>query len=249
MVEHMNFTITPIGIIHSPFKQKFAIPRQSSLCDKAKGQLELLKPFDDTHTLRGIEQYSHLWISFIFHKNIKHGWSNLVRPPRLGGNEKLGVFATRSTFRPNPIGLSAVKFLGITKTDKKIFLDIEGIDLLDGTPVVDIKPYLPYADCITDATAGFAHTAPASPLKIIFTSQAQKQCDELAHDNPDFVPLLNQILSQDPRPAYKKHASDSCSKNIQEYAVYLYDFNIRWKVELNTCTVFSIEKTSPNKSG
>lgn len=242
----MNFTVTPIGVIHSPFKQKFAIPRQSILCDKAKGRIELIQPFNDALILRGIEEYSHLWISFIFHKNIDKGWSNLVRPPRLGGNEKMGVFATRSTFRPNPIGLSAVKFLGITKTDQKIFLDIQGIDLLDGTPVIDVKPYLPYADCITDATAGFANDIPQSSLKVIFTLETQQQCKQISQNHPDFIALVEQILSQDPRPAYKQQLNSN-NKKTQEYAVYLYDFNIRWQVELNVCTVFSIEKINAKK--
>ncbi|WP_040095556.1 tRNA (N6-threonylcarbamoyladenosine(37)-N6)-methyltransferase TrmO, partial [Aeromonas australiensis] len=156
----MKFEIDTLGIIRSPYKEKFAIPRQPGLVKSARARLELLPPYDQPDVLRGIEQFSHLWLSFVFHQTMAQGWHPTVRPPRLGGNERVGVFATRSTFRPNPLGLSVVELHGVGRERGKLWLELGAVDLLDGTPIVDIKPYVPYADSLPDARGGFAPDAP-----------------------------------------------------------------------------------------
>jgi len=233
----MDFSFQAIGIIHSPFKQKFAIPRQPGLVNSARARLELLAPFDNPEMLKGIDDFSHLWITFVFHQTMTQGWSPQVRPPRLGGNQKIGVFATRSTFRPNPIGLSAVSLEGVTQQGNKWFLELSGVDLLDGTPVIDIKPYIPYSDAINHAVGGYAQNKPAATLTVTFNSQAAKQCQIFEAQYPRLATLISELLAQDPRPAYKKNTQAS-----QEYAVYLYDLNIRWRVKGDQCEVFQIEK-------
>src|SRR3954463_4060851 len=140
----MDFIFPAIGIIHSCFKEKFGIPRQPGLAPLATAQLELLPPYDNRAALEGLETCSHIWLQFVFHANKRDAWKPKVKPPRLGGNKSLGVFATRSPTRPAPIGLSVVKLDGISEADGKLFLNLSGIDLLDGTPVLDIKPYVPY---------------------------------------------------------------------------------------------------------
>ncbi|WP_444995651.1 tRNA (N6-threonylcarbamoyladenosine(37)-N6)-methyltransferase TrmO [Aliikangiella sp. IMCC44359] len=230
------FSINPIGIIHSPYKEKFAIPRQPRIIDEAIGTLELYSPYNQSEILSGIEEFSHLWLVFIFHETMNKGWSNLVRPPRLGGNKKKGTFATRSTFRPNPIGISAVKFLGHEKEKDKLLLKLGGVDLLDKTPVIDIKPYIPYSDSISGADGGFAHNKPTEEMPVIFTEQAQNDCLLVSKQYPLLSSFISQVLSQDPRPAYKKN-----KQTIQEYAVHLYDFNIKWQVKDNCNHVLSVK--------
>lgn len=230
------FSIKPIGVIHSPYKQKFAIPRQPGIIDEAIGTLELYPPYNQDEILSGIEEFSHLWLIFIFHETMDKGWSNLVRPPRLGGNKKKGTFATRSTFRPNPIGISAVKFLGHQKENNKLFLKLGGIDLLDKTPIIDIKPYIPYSDSISSADGGFAHNKPVEEMPVIFTEQAKNDCLLVSQQFPFLSTFISKVLSQDPRPAYKKN-----QEAIQEYAVYLYDFNVKWQVRNNCNEVLSVK--------
>lgn len=235
----MSFSFTPIGVTHSPYKQKFAIPRQPRLIESAVGKIELLAPFNQIETLHGLEEYSHLWVIFLFHQTMTKGWSTKVRPPRLGGNEKQGIFATRSTFRPNPIGMSAVKLLSIEKQKNSLFIHVSGLDLLDGTPVLDIKPYIPYADSIQGAKAGIAQSKPDATMPVHFEKKAEQQCREAGKKYPDIRQFITEILQQDPRPAYKKS-----SKDKQEYAVYLYEYNIKWTVENDCCVVNTIELAS-----
>jgi len=229
-----QFQIEPIGIIHSPFKQKFAIPRQPGL-NSIQSSIEILTPYDTNEAFTGIEQFSHLWLSFIFHENIDKSWSPQVRPPRLGGNKKMGVFATRSSFRPNSIGLSVVKFRGLRQKGDKIYLDIEGADLVDQTPVVDIKPYIPYADSIPEAQSGYAQQTPENKLKVVFDDRAESQLEILEPNYPDLGRLISEVLSQDPRPAYKKLRNDA-----KIYAVKLYEFDVQWQVNNNTCHIVDI---------
>ncbi|MET1256570.1 tRNA (N6-threonylcarbamoyladenosine(37)-N6)-methyltransferase TrmO [Aliikangiella maris] len=231
------FQFKPIGIIHSPYKQKFAIPRQPRLVKQIEGLLALTDEFSIEGILAGIENYSHLWITFIFHQTLSQGWSAKVRPPRLGGNDKMGVFATRSTFRPNPIGLSAVENLGHYQHEGKYFIRLGGIDLLDQTPIVDIKPYIPYCDAIPDAQAGIAQTQPSSNMPVSWSPQAIAFCKQNIHSYPNLQTIVSDILQQDPRPAYKK-------KNIlpQNYSVYLYDLNIHWTIENQQTLVTHINK-------
>ncbi|MEO2265856.1 tRNA (N6-threonylcarbamoyladenosine(37)-N6)-methyltransferase TrmO [Pseudoalteromonas sp. YIC-656] len=217
--------ITPIGHIRSPYKQKFAIPRQPRLVDTAKAQLVLEAPFNNEEFIRGIEEFSHIWVLFRFHETADKGYSALVRPPRLGGNARKGVFATRATFRPNAIGMSAVQLLGVECKGQKVVLHLGGVDLLDGTPVVDIKPYLPYSDALTHASAGFADTRPQTHMTVSFSDEALAF---IAKTDPELElhTFITQVLQQDPRPAYKKNKD-----GVQSYGMTLYDFNIRWHVD------------------
>ncbi|MDC9612604.1 tRNA (N6-threonylcarbamoyladenosine(37)-N6)-methyltransferase TrmO [Xenorhabdus khoisanae] len=231
-----DFHFTQIGTIHSPYKEKFAIPRQPGLVEDGTGQLELLAPYNQVDAIRGLEQFSHLWIIFVFHQTMNGGWNPLVRPPRLGGNAKMGVFATRSTFRPNPIGMSLVELKGIQHANNRIILELGSLDLVDGTPVVDIKPYLPFAESRPEAKAGFAQSAPIADMEIHFSAEAE--CQLLSHqaNYPHLRRFISQILAQDPRPAYRKKEQEN-----RIYAVHILDFNVRWLVNGTLTEVVSIE--------
>ena len=236
-----NFNHQVIATIHSPYKEKFAVPRQPGLVPSAKAELEILPPYNDINAFNGLDDFSHLWLIFEFHKNIattdiENGWSPTVRPPRLGGNKRLGVFATRSPNRPNSIGLSLVEFHGLIQRDGKLFLSLSNIDLVDGTPIVDIKPYIPYADAIPTARAGFAQTSPELTLTVSFSEQANLQLQALSEQYQDLHQFIIEVLQQDPRPAYKKLKPDE-----KIYAMHLSDFNIKWQCTLETITVLSIE--------
>lgn len=231
----MKIEISAIGIARSPYKEKFAIPRQPGLAPSVKTTIEFLAPYNDAALFDGIKQHSHLWVEFLFHQNISQGWSPKVRPPRLGGNKKLGVFATRSSFRPNGLGLSVGKLLELNDNGGQVRLVVQGLDLLDGTPVVDIKPYLPYADSIDDAQAGFAQAKPEF-MKVSFTEQAIEQSQSYAAQCPELLQVITEVLSQDPRPAYKKNDVDG-----KTYGVRLFDVNVKWQVIKNENRVVAIE--------
>ena len=231
--------ITPIAYIKSPYKQKFAIPRQPNLVKEAKGEIIFEKEFSDPNGLRDIEQFSHLWLIFIFHETADKGWSPTVQPPRLGGKESIGVFATRSTFRPNPLGMSVVENLGFEQKGRSLILKVGGLDLLDGTPILDIKPYLPYADALPDAQAGFADSAPASNYEIVFSIEAEQDLKELNQNYPDLKAFISSVLQQDPRPAWKKKEVDE-----KRYGMNLYDLNIKWQIQDKQIHVISINPES-----
>jgi len=233
-----QITFTYIGRVNSPYKEKFAIPRQPGLVSAAKGSISLINDANNEELLRGIEQFSHLWVLFVFHKTHQQGWKPLVRPPRLGGNKKLGVLATRSTFRPNPIGMSVVKLESVEQVKKQLIINVSGLDLLDKTPVVDIKPYVPYSDSINKAQAGFAQQQPYQAISTTFSIQAQGDIKKYQQDYADLALLIEQVLAQDPRPAYKKQQGDN-----KVYGMKLYDFNILWRViNDNIIEVLSINK-------
>ena len=183
--------------------------------------------------MRGLEGFSHLWLVFVFHGVPAGRWQPTVRPPRLGGNRRLGVFATRSPFRPNAIGLSAVALDRIAIDAGCVVLHLSGVDLLDGTPVLDIKPYLPYADCIPNATSGFAPERPASELAVEFSPAATAFC--ATWPTGDLRELIVQILRQDPRPAYER--TDPAPKR---YGMKLYDCNVRWEMRSGAVYVTEI---------
>ncbi|MGL4678266.1 MAG: tRNA (N6-threonylcarbamoyladenosine(37)-N6)-methyltransferase TrmO, partial [Plesiomonas shigelloides] len=176
-----TLTLTPIGVIQSPYKEKFAVPRQPGLVQDGNGELRLLPPYNQPDAVRGLEQFSHIWLVFVFHQTQEQGWRPTVRPPRLGGNERLGVFATRSTFRPNPIGLSKVELRGIKVHGGEVYLELGSLDLVDGTPILDIKPYLPYVDSEPEARAGFAQEAPQSDMQVLFSAAAEQVLQQEAH--------------------------------------------------------------------
>lgn len=232
----MSITLDYIGQVHSPYKEKFGIPRQPGLANTLKASIEIWQPYGSAASVKGLEDVSHIWVIFAFSATAAAGWKASVRPPRLGGNEKMGVFATRSTFRPNPIGLSAVKLDGVRIDKDKVWLDVSGADLLDGTPVLDIKPYLPYSDCLTDAELNWAADAPDSQKEVAFSASAIQVCDRIeTSQGYSLKAQIEDVLRLDPRPSYKS------DKDERIYGLALHEFNIRWKVEAQSIQVLSID--------
>ncbi|MES9898612.1 MAG: tRNA (N6-threonylcarbamoyladenosine(37)-N6)-methyltransferase TrmO [Sedimenticola sp.] len=217
----MTFSFAPVGVIHAPYKEKFGIPRQPGLVREAKSRLELLSPYNLPEAVEGLEGYSHIWIQFVFHQAMRSAWRPRVRPPRLGGNVRVGVFASRSPFRPNSIGLSVVKLESID-TSGGVSLQLSGGDLLDGTPVLDIKPYVGYADSIPDALSGFASAPPERRLEVCFSPRSEEQIT--ARQDERLRSFIKNLLEMDPRPAY------SGEQEGRVYGIRLYDFDLRWRV-------------------
>jgi tRNA-Thr(GGU) m(6)t(6)A37 methyltransferase TsaA len=228
--------LTPIAIIRSPFKEKFATPRQSGLAPSIKATVEFLPEYNSAESVRGLEGFSHIWLLFIFHQHLGQGWSPTVRPPRLGGNRRVGVFASRSPFRPNPIGLSAVKLLDIHNKAGVLTLEVQGADLIDGTPIIDIKPYVPYADNVPDALGGFAVSEPQPSLEIHFSDGAQQKLRNFSQQTPELETLIREALSLDPRPAYRNRDDD-----LHSYGCRLDRYNIQWQVEGTQLLINDIE--------
>lgn len=218
-----------IAKIHNDFKEKFGIPRQSGLSGELKSRIVFEPEYRNPEALRGIDGYSHLWLIWQFSEAIRENWSPTVRPPRLGGNKRVGVFATRSPFRPNPIGLSSVKLDGIEHTkDEGYVLIVSGADLLDGTPIYDIKPYISYSDCHTDAICGFADPVRNYHLNVVF-------CKELLSKvHISKQKSLIGILEQDPRPSYQNDPE-------REYGFRFADYEIFFRVDEDTLTVTRVE--------
>lgn len=233
------YSIEPIGIIETPYKEKFAVPRQPRLVPAATARVKLLGDANSPEAVRGLEQFSHVWLLFLFDQNLEAGWKPTVRPPRLGGNERIGVFASRSTFRPNGVGMSAVEVKGVTKKGDQIYIDVGSVDLVNGTPIVDIKPYIPYSDSIAGAQGGYAEEEPEK-LQVTFSLEALSSpmlaSETKRSDTEHMLRVIEQVLAQDPRPAYKKNKPDS-----KEYAVNLFDLNVKFTVNDNLITVTAIE--------
>lgn len=196
------FSLKPIAHIETPFKEKFGIPRQSLLAPSVTGRLVLGGEFRDPDCVQGLDMVSHLWLSFVFHQHADKGIKMKVRPPRLGGNEAVGVFATRSPFRANLIGLSVVKLESIDTTGQQIVLNVSGVDLLDRTPIIDIKPYLPYVDIVDDAINDLAIESP-DLLPVEFSRDVETFL-KTEPDNVNLRKILKEILQLDPRPAYQR---------------------------------------------
>ena len=193
-----EFSMRVIARIHSDFSTKFGVPRQSGLVDALESTVVFEPEFRNPDALRGLEDFSHLWLVWVFDQAIRENWSPTVRPPRLGGNQRMGVFATRSPFRPNPIALSSVRLAGIEQTAAHgPVLRIRGADLMDGTPILDIKPYIPYADCHPDALGGFAAVPAGETLEVIIPD------DILSRIPAEHLEALRGVLAQDPRPHYQ----------------------------------------------
>ncbi|WP_337013063.1 tRNA (N6-threonylcarbamoyladenosine(37)-N6)-methyltransferase TrmO [Pantoea sp. AS142] len=230
-----EFAFAQIGVIRSPWKEKFAVPRQPGLVQDGGGELHLQPPYNQPDAVRGLEAFSHLWLLFVFHQTMASGWRPTVRPPRLGGNARMGVFATRSTFRPNPIGMSLVELKGIRIEKQQVILQFGSLDLVDGTPVVDIKPYLPFAEALPHAQAGFAQTAPAADMPVRFSAQAQQQLHQQSR-YPHLARFISEVLAQDPRPAYRQGETQ-----MREYAAWLMDFNVRWRIDDAGTEVIAID--------
>ncbi len=226
----MDVNIQVIARMHSDFATKFGIPRQSGLVEELRSTIVFEPEFRNADALRGIEDFSHLWIIWQFSEAVRQGWSPTVRPPRLGGNNRMGVFATRSPFRPNNLGLSCVKLLGVEQTKEfGTVLHVGGADLMDGTPIFDIKPYIPYADCQTDATGGFTDGAGDFILKVEFPTEL---LNILPEDKRD---AAIQVLSHDPRPSYQR-------KPDRIYGLTFAGYDIRFQVQENVLTVVEVNK-------
>jgi len=231
------YTFEPIGVIHAPYKEKFGIPRQSSLVRAARSQLELLPPYNHPDSVRGLESFSHIWIHFVFHQTMQRGWTPLVRPPRLGGNAKVGVFASRSTHRPNPIGLSLVELDSIDFS-QGVRLNLIGADLLEGTPVLDIKPYIVFIEARPDAKCGFVD-GPPPELKVRWSDEARRNVLALRAPAPELMALIDQMLAQDPRPAYQDDPQ-RC------YGIRLYDLDVRFRVADGEALILEIRSITQN---
>ncbi len=223
----MTQTLKTIAKIENDFVEKFAIPRQSGLCDVVS-KLVFLPPYRDENALRGIEGYSHLWLIWGFSEVEKQEWSPTVRPPRLGGNARMGVFATRSPYRPNPIGLSSVKLLKVEHTEKDgCVLLVSGADLKNGTPIYDIKPYLAYTDSHQDATGGFADAVMGDKVEVTFASCTDAKLSEVEKTT------LRTLLAQDPRPQYQNDPD-------RIYTFAFGKWEISFTVKENILTVTSV---------
>lgn len=224
-----QINIQPIARMKSNFPSKFGIPRQSGLVESLQSTIIFEPEYRNMDALRGLEDFSHLWIIWQFSEAAGKKWSPTVRPPRLGGNKRLGVFATRSPFRPNSLALSCVRIVGIEETTEHgAVIHVAGADLMDGTPILDIKPYIPYADCRTDATGGFTDTAKDFILKVDFPSQLLNKVPEHLRAS------LLDLLTHDPRPSYQEDSD-------RIYGMSFADINVRFTVKDDTLTVCDIE--------
>ena len=218
-----------IAKIHNDFKEKFGIPRQSGLSGELLSRIVFEPEYRNPEALRGIEGYSHLWLIWQFSEAIRDTWSPTVRPPRLGGNKRVGVFATRSPYRPNPIGLSSVKLVRVEQTEREgLVLIVSGADMLDGTPIYDIKPYIAYSDCHTDAVSGFADPVREYALNVEFCKELLSKIDIYKQNS------LLKILEQDPRPSYQNDPE-------REYGMRFSDYEIFFKVKNDTLIVTRVE--------
>lgn len=226
----MKKEIEPIAKIRNDFSSKFGIPRQSGLIKELTGKIIFEKKFRNDEALRGIEQFSHLWLIWEFSENSSEKWNATVRPPRLGGNKRIGVFASRSPFRPNSLGLSCVKLEGVEKSEKYgSMLIVSGADLMNNTPIYDIKPYIPYADCIENATGGFAEERKDYQAEV-----------EISENLINLIPkdkrsALYEILKSDPRPAYKNDTE-------KEYGFEFAGYEIKFTAQHDKIKVYDIEK-------
>gem|GEM_PF-112133 len=233
-------TLDPIGIVRSCFGGKFGVPRQPGLCPSAWGELIFHQAYRSPEAIRGIDGFSHLWLVFGFHETLDQGWKPTVRPPRLGGNQRVGVFASRSTFRPNGLGLSLVRLEGIdTAAREAPVLLLGGVDLLDGTPVYDIKPYLPYAEAIAGATAGFA----SDPMPSLEVEVAAAAREEFARLPQRAQAVILEALALDPRPAVR--AEDSG----RVFGAILCGRNVRFTIQHGVCRILEIPASNCSAPG
>ncbi len=219
--------IKPIAYIETDFKEKFGIPRQSGRAESLKGRIVFLPEYRNPDAVRELSGFSHIWLLFDFSKSHREDWSPTVRPPRLGGNRKVGVFASRSPFRPNPIGLSSVRLEGIEETEEGMVLHVSGVDLLSGTPIYDIKPYLPFSDSHPDAVGGYADEVKELQLEVVFPETL------LAKIPKEKQAALIECLAEDPRPAYHEEPE-------RVYSMLFAQQDIHFMVENGVLTVVGI---------
>jgi tRNA-Thr(GGU) m(6)t(6)A37 methyltransferase TsaA len=222
--------ISPIAYIRTEFPEKFGIPRQSGLADNLRARIVFEPEYRNQDAVRGLEGFSHIWLIWEFSANRRSCWQPTVRPPRLGGNEHMGVFATRSPFRPNPLGLSCVSLERIDMDDREgPVIHVRGADLMDGTPIYDIKPYIKYADSRPHAVCGYVDTLPERTLKVVLP----EECSSLIEDKT-LIPALVETLSLDPRPSYHDDPE-------RVYGLSFADLNVRFKVKDGVLNVVGIE--------
>ena len=228
----MQVSMNIIARMKSDFPTKFGIPRQSGLVEELRSTIVFEPQYRNADALRGLEDFSHLWIIWQFSEAVREDWSPTVRPPRLGGNTRMGVFATRSPFRPNEIGLSCVKIIGIEQTDDYgTVIVVAGSDLMDGTPIFDIKPYIPYSDCHPDATGGFTEDADSYLLDVEYSDEV------IAKVPVQKRPALLGVLSHDPRPSYHKDSD-------RIYGLTFSDYDVRFTVKDHILSIIEIREIS-----
>ncbi|MCW7752767.1 tRNA (N6-threonylcarbamoyladenosine(37)-N6)-methyltransferase TrmO [Desulfobotulus sp. H1] len=216
-----KYSFSPIAEIRSCFQEKFGIPRQAGLAPSAFATIHMHPEYASPEAVRGLEAFSHIWVIFLFHAHVGLPWQATVRPPRLGGNRRMGVYATRSPFRPNPVGLSVVVLERVDVDKGMVTLHVSGGDFMDKTPVVDIKPYIPYGDVVENASGGFATGAPEVFWDVYFSKSAVSVCEmELQAGRRDLRPLIREILCMDPRPAY--------SKRKGPFGTRVAGYEVRW---------------------
>lgn len=225
-----EFSMHVIARVHSDFATKFGVPRQSGLVDALEATVVFEPEYRNPDALRGLEEFSHLWLVWVFDQAVRKAWSPTVRPPRLGGNRRMGVFATRSPFRPNPIALSSVKLAGVRQTaEYGPVLHIRGADLMDGTPILDIKPYIPYADCHPEALGGFAAAPAGETLEVVIPE------DILPRIPAERTEALRGVLAQDPRPHYQNDPD-------RVYGFGFAGMEVKFSVDGTRLTVVDVQK-------
>lgn len=223
-----TYAVKIIGHIRSDFTTKFGVPRQSGLAKTLPAYVVLEPDYAKSEAFRGIEEYSHLWLIWQFSQAVRENWSPTVRPPRLGGNKRMGVFATRSPYRPNAIGLSSVKLSRVICTEQGVVLEVFGADLMDGTPILDIKPYLAFTDSHPDAVGGFADGVKDYALKVEVPKELLNRLPENRREG------FLEILAEDPRPSYQQDPA-------RVYGFLFAGFEVKFRVAKQTLTVCSIE--------
>lgn len=228
-----DFTFQSIGVIDSCYKQKFSIPRQPGLVPQAKATIILSSEFSSEEIVRGLDSYSHIWVVFVFHKSQISKNKNTVRPPRLGGDKRMGVFATRSNYRPNPIGQSVVKLESIEQRGNRTLIKVSGGDFLDGTPVLDIKPYIPYADAIPCASAEFGSQAPEKQFSVKIPVSVLSQVEEASNlTGENMLQFVESLLSYDPRPSHVQVD--------QVFATRIFNYDLKWEIEDDIAVIISL---------
>lgn len=246
----LRFEFDAIGTLHTCFKEKFGIPRQPGLITGALGTIKLESDPDLRTAVKGLESFSHLWVVFVFHEHGSRNWKPSIRPPRLGGARKVGVLASRSPHRPNPIGLSVVKIEEIRlDAESGAEIDVSGVDILDGTPVLDIKPYIPYADSVPEANAGWA-AEPIVRYAVSFSETGEAALRRRAVRGPESYEklrdLIIEMLGLDPRPAFQKRRMPPESPEAEgvRYGFQLLDFDVKWEIRSGGFLITDLEDLS-----
>lgn len=236
-----TYQFSPIGWVKSPFKERYGIPRQSGLAKHVEGQLCFVKHEDLKTALKGIELFSHIWVIFVFHQHGGKKWKPSIRPPRLGGRKKMGVLASRSPHRPNPIGISVLKLNSVDfESEKGPLIHVSGLDLLDGTPILDIKPYLPYADALQDSTSGWAHLE-IQKISVEFSENARSFI--IQQENSFYLEnVIRELLELDPRPAYlqRKEPFHRSEYWLRPLGIKILNHEIKYQFTKNGIEVISI---------